>query len=64
MWKTSALVRLSGVQWGYTYAKCRRDLEALHAHGLIERLDRNGPWYLKEQATATTDLPNGSTLGA
>jgi hypothetical protein len=34
LWPVSALVKLTGIE-GYTYARCRRDLEALREQNLV-----------------------------
>jgi hypothetical protein len=38
LWPVSALVRLSEVAEPYTYARCRRDLEALQAQNLVNQI--------------------------
>lgn len=47
MWRVSDLVRLSGVAKTYTYARCRRDLVALHREGLVDQVVP-GRWYLTD----------------
>lgn len=38
LWKVSDLARRSGVTQHYTYAMCRRDLEALQSRNLVAQL--------------------------
>lgn len=45
MWKVSDLARRSGVTQHYTYAMCRRDLEALQDQNLVSQIVR-GRWRL------------------
>lgn len=47
MWPVSRLARLSGVTTPYTYARCRRDLEALRAQGYVDTIIP-GLWMLTE----------------
>lgn len=59
MWPVSVLARLSGVATPYTYARCRRDLEALRAQGYVDTIIP-GRWTLTEDLEVSHGLRSGN----